>query len=134
MALARWGDDALVNTYGERFSARTDQALPLFVAPAGAERDVAEQYARFQRMVAPLGTSVERVTLSARLAWQLRLASGLNLMLGRDTEAAQERLSRFVAVYERTLGAIPRKHEYVDLRYPNGFALRLPELSPTVKG
>jgi len=104
------------------------------VAPAGAEREVAEQYARFQRAVAPLGTSVERVTLSARLAWQLRLASGLNVMLGRDTEAAQERLSRFVAVYERTLGRIPRKHEYVDLRYPNGFALRLRELPAAAEG
>src|SRR5262245_39888934 len=33
VALARWGDDALVNTYGERFAGKTDQALPLFIGP-----------------------------------------------------------------------------------------------------
>ena len=128
VALARWGDDALVNTYGERFQARTDSALPLFVAPAGTEHEVASRYARFVRLVAPLGTSVERVVLTPRFAWQLRLATGLNVMLGRDAEAAEERLRRFVAVYGQTLEKIPRRHEYVDLRYPNGFALRVPEL------
>ena len=27
-----------------------------------------------------------------------------------------------------TVARVGRKHEYVDLRYPNGFAVRLPEL------
>jgi cell division protein FtsQ len=128
VALARWGDDALVNTYGERFRARSDQPLPLFVAPAGTEREVARRYARFSDLAKPLGSALERVVLTPRLAWQLRLDSGLNILLGRDAEAAEERLRRFVAVYETTLKKIPRRHEYVDLRYPNGFALRIPEL------
>ena len=128
VALARWGDEALVNTYGERFKASTDAALPLFVAPEGTERELAARYARFVGLVAPLATPVERVVLTQRFAWRLRLASGLNLMLGRDADAAEERLRRFVSVYELTLGRIARSHEYVDLRYPNGFALRVPEL------
>jgi cell division protein FtsQ len=131
--LARWGDDGLINTYGERFRAQTDQALPLFVAPVGTEAEVARRYARFARTVAPLGSPLERVVLTPRLAWQLRLQSGLNLMLGRDAEAAEERLRRFVGAYELTLKSINRRHEYVDLRYPNGFALRIPELEG-VKG
>ena len=128
VALARWGDDALVNTYGERFQARSDAALPLFVAPAGSEREITRRYARFTDLLKPLGTGLERVVLTPRLAWQLRLHSGLNILLGRDADAAQERLRRFVDVYETTLKKIPRRHEYVDLRYPNGFALRIPEL------
>ena len=133
VALARWGDDALVNTYGERFVARFatsgDQPLPLFVAPTGTEQQVASRYASFSRIVAPLGTSVDRIVVSPRLAWQLRLANGLNLMLGRDSDGGEERLRRFVASYADTLGKIQRRHEYVDLRYPNGFALRIPELT-----
>jgi len=39
-----------------------------------------------------------------------------------------ERLSRFVAFYAQTLGALNRRLDYVDLRYPNGFALRVPEI------
>jgi cell division protein FtsQ len=68
------------------------------------------------------------VVLTQRYAWQLRLANGLHVMLGRDGDVAESRLRRFVEVYPETLGRMARKHEYVDLRYPNGFALRVPEL------
>jgi cell division protein FtsQ len=128
VALARWGDDALVSIHGERFNGTTDQVLPLFLGPPGTEREVALRYARFANAVAPLGTPVQRVVLTPRYAWQLRLASGLHVMLGRDAEAAEARLRAFVAAYPQTLGRMARKHEYIDLRYPNGFALRVPEL------
>lgn len=128
VALARWGSDALVNTYGERFSAKTDQVLPLFLAPAGHETEVTLRYGSFKELLAPLGVVPERVVLSQRLAWQLRLSSGLHVMLGRDGDQAEARLRRFVGVYDSTLKTLQRKHEYVDLRYPNGFALRIPEL------
>ena len=128
VALARWGDLALVNTYGERFPGRTDLALPLFLAPDGHETEVTLRYGGFKTLLAPLGLEPERVVVSQRLAWQLRLSNGLHVMLGRDGEQAEARLRRFVGVYDATLKAMPRKHEYVDLRYPNGFALRVPEL------
>jgi cell division protein FtsQ len=69
------------------------------------------------------------VILTPRFAWQLRLASGLTIVLGREMAAysVDARLTRFVAVYARTLGSIAQRHDYVDLRYPNGFALRLPD-------
>ena len=128
VALARWGDEALVNTHGERFVGKTQEALPSFIGPAGTQAEVARRYARFSAIVAPLGTKVERVVLSARHAWQLRLANGLHLALGRDPEAAELRLKSFVAAYPATLSAGGRRYEYVDLRYPNGFAVRVPDL------
>jgi cell division protein FtsQ len=128
VALARWGDEGLVNTYGERFNGRTEQALPIFSGPAGSEPELARRYARFAQLVAPLGAELERVILTPRYAWQLRLASGLHIMLGRDADAGESRLQRFVDAYPATLGRIARPHEYVDLRYPNGFAVRVPEL------
>jgi len=124
VALARWGDDALVNTYGERFGGKTDQVLPVFIGPAGTQAEVARRYAKFTAIVAPLGTKIERVSLSARHAWQLRLANGLHLALGRDADLAENRLRRFVEVYP----TVKNKNEYVDLRYPNGFAVRVPDL------
>jgi len=128
VAFARWGNDALVNTHGERFSAKTDQVLPLFLAPAGHEAEVTLRYGSFKALLAPLGVVPERVVLSQRLAWQLRLSNGLHIMLGRDGDQAEARLRRFVGAYAATLQSMQRKHEYVDLRYPNGFALRIPEL------
>jgi cell division protein FtsQ len=128
VALARWGEDALVNIQGEKFLGKTKEFLPYFSAPAGTEAEVARRYGRFAQLVAPLGTELERVVLTPRLAWQLRLSNGLHLMLGRDGEQAEARLARFVDTYAATLGRIARRHEVVDLRYPNGFALRLPEI------
>jgi cell division protein FtsQ len=125
VALARWGERELVNTFGERFAGVAETPLPLFVAPPGSEGEVALRYRNFAAALEPLGTSLERVVLTQRYAWQLRLASGLHLMLGRDGEQAEARLRRFIAAYP----ALERKkhHEYVDLRYPNGFALRASE-------
>ncbi|HUG79827.1 MAG TPA: cell division protein FtsQ/DivIB [Burkholderiales bacterium] len=123
--LARWGDDALINAHGERFSGTTQAALPVFIAPPGTEFELSWRYARFARALEPLGERLERVVLTPRFAWQLRLGNGLQLMLGRDADAAEERLRRFVEVYP----AFPRgtRHDYVDLRYPNGFVVRSPE-------
>ncbi len=53
VALARWGDDALVNTHGERFLGKTDQAIPMFLGPAGTEGEVTRRYARFARPASP---------------------------------------------------------------------------------
>jgi hypothetical protein len=58
-------------------------------------------------------------------------------MLGRDADGAAARLARFVEVHASTLGSSGRerarelagRHGQVDLRYPNGFALRVPEAS-----
>src|SRR6185295_3390522 len=119
VALARWGGDALVNTYGERFAGTADEALPLFSAPPGSEAEMTRRYERFSFLVAPLESPIERVILSARHAWSLRLASGLQLTLGRDGDLAEQRLERFVEAYARAAGSGPLP-QVVDLRYPNG--------------
>ena len=51
-------------------------------------------------------------------------------MLGRDAGEipVEKRLARFVAAYPQTLAKMPQRHEYVDLRYPNGFALRVADM------
>ena len=130
VALAHWGAAGLVNTHGELFAARSDASLPVFAGPPGAEAEVVRRYRKFAELLAPLADAPHRVTLTSRYAWQLRLQSGLHLELGRDHpgETAERRLARFVASYPQTLGRMQRRHEYVDLRYSNGFALRIPEL------
>lgn len=123
-ALARWGALALVNTYGELFAAAPDEKLPLFVGPAGTSQEMAQRYAAFGQALAPLKQPVAQVILSPRRAWQLRLENGMVIELGRNQ--TQERLERFVALYERSVGRLGRRIDHVDLRYSNGFAVRLP--------
>lgn len=122
--LARWGAGALVNTYGEPFAGETDLPLPLFIGPPGTEAEIARRYAGFVALVAPLGSPLERVVLSARHAWQLRLASGLQITLGRDAErdGVEQRLARFVDAFSRH--PLAGRVDTVDLRYPGGFSVR----------
>jgi cell division protein FtsQ len=128
-ALARWSDRQLLNTYGELFDADSDTMLPRLAGPPGTEREVARRYLAFRELVAPLDSEPTHVTLSARYAWQMRLANGLVLELGRDQarQSLEERLARFVAVYPRTAAHLNQRIEKIDLRYPSGFAIRLPE-------
>ncbi len=139
VALARWGqpeDGRLVNSHGEAFDGSSDEALPVFAGPSGTEAEVARRYAMFRQMLAPLRLEPSIVMLSPRYSWQLRLSNGLAIQIGRDADkdGIADRLRRFVSVYPETLGSLDRKFDYVDLRYPNGFALRVPgigELPPT---
>lgn len=124
--LARWAGGALVNTQGEVFSAAYNGELPVFAGPEGMAREIAIQYRHFRANLATIGEAPVRVEVSPRRAWQVKLASGMTLALGR--ESIEARLSRFVAVHDRTLGQLGRRIDYVDLRYANGFAARIPEL------
>jgi len=127
VALARWGGDGLVDAQGERFPGSGGGALPLFAGPAGTEGELTRRYRAFVAILAPLGTVPGQVVLSARRAWQLQLDDGLLLELGRDApgDPVESRLGRFVAAYPQTLGRMTQKVGHVDLRYPNGFALRV---------
>jgi cell division protein FtsQ len=123
--LARWGNDALVNIHGEVFAAAYDSVLPVFIGPdAASAKEITIQYDYFRRSLAAIDEAPAQVQMSPRRAWEVRLASGLTLELGRDDIEA--RLDRFVAAYARTVGQLPHRPAYVDLRYSNGFAVRVP--------
>jgi cell division protein FtsQ len=132
VALARWRDSALVNTYGELFAAASSEALPVFVAPDGTSAEVAQRHAAFQRLLVALDKRPVQVTLSERRAWEVRLDDGYVLELGRSH--MEERLRRFVSAYDRTLAQLPARGYRVDLRYPNGFAVRTPQFPPRARG
>jgi cell division protein FtsQ len=124
--IARWSDKGLLNKYGELFAGDADTALPLLEGPPGTESLVAGRYTVFRALLTPLGTDVVELALSPRHAWQVRLASGATLALGREEprEPAEARLERFVAAYPQIVAALGQPLEHVDLRYPNGFAVR----------
>lgn len=132
VAVARWhqadGEPHLVNSFGEVFPAVSNQPLPVFVGPEGAASEILARYREFERALAVLGRSPVTVALSAREAWQLRLDNGTVLDLGRDEakHPLTERVARFVAHWpaaqERTRIAAGVA---ADMRYPNGFALRV---------
>jgi len=136
--VARWeestkgGRNELVNSHGEVFAAllpeKEGAGLPLLFGPAGTAPELLQRHGKWIAAFAPLGRRPVQVLLSPRLSWQLRLDDGLVLDLGRDEakHPLSERLARFVSHY-RT--ALEKLHlvagGVVDMRYPNGFALRV---------
>ena len=125
--LARWGNVGLVNRQGEVFEAAYDASLPVFVGPAGTSREVALQYDSLRRAFLSIGREPVHVQLSQRRAWRVQLDDGMTLEIGR--EQVESRLKRFLSAYQHTLVPLNRRIGYVDLRYANGFAARVPELA-----
>jgi len=129
-AAALWkpgeGETRLVSDRGEVFSAASGVALPVFAGPEGSAPEVLRGYRTFAEILTPLGREPHGVSLSPRLAWQLRLDDGLLIDLGRDQPKAPiaERLRRFAAVYREALAKAGAPVTLADLRYPAGFALR----------
>jgi cell division protein FtsQ len=121
--LARWGNAALVNTHGEVFDAAYDGKLPIFIGPSGTSKEIAIQYDFFRRQLASIDAKPVMVQVTPRRAWQVKLENGPTLELGR--EDVEARLARYIQVHDRTVGALKRRIDYVDLRYANGFAVRI---------
>jgi cell division protein FtsQ len=124
--LARWGGEALVNTHGEVFTAAFDGRLLTFVAARESLKEITIQYEFFRRNLAAVGLAPVQIQVSPRRAWQVRADNGMTIDLGR--EDIEPRLERFIGAYPRTIGRLQRRIDHVDLRYPNGFAVRIPEL------
>lgn len=121
-ALARWNADALVSTRGEVFAASFSGKLPRFRGPEGSAPVMAQEYSTIAPMLAPLASPIAELHLSARGAWQVLLESGLTLDLGRGDVGP--RIERFVTAWPG-LAARGVETKHADLRYANGFALRI---------
>lgn len=131
--LARWGEGRgeLVNSFGEVFVATPEdaelEALPLLYGPPGTAPELLRRYAEFVASFKPVGERPVQVILSPRLAWQLKLENGMLVEMGREQTKAPvgARLQRFIEVYPETVGKRATRPSVVDLRYPNGFAMRI---------
>lgn len=123
--LARWQQDRLLNLRGQVFNPADIEppaGLPLLSGPDGSEGEVLGRYRDLQVRLQPFGREVRELRLDARRAWTLQLDSGLVIRLGN--KQVEARLSRFFRVYPR-LQQMQEQLREMDLRYPNGFAVRV---------
>jgi cell division protein FtsQ len=123
-AVACWGEGGLLNAAGELFlpsAERLPPELPRLDGPAGTEALVTGRYFAIQRQLEHRGMSAARLALDARGAWTLTLHNGLQVRLGANR--VEQRIDRFFRVLDGTLANLAGELDYVDLRYPNGFAV-----------
>ncbi|MEZ5645813.1 MAG: cell division protein FtsQ/DivIB [Burkholderiaceae bacterium] len=122
------GSGQLVNTFGEVFEAMPDDSddLPEL---AGPQAQSAQIWAAFQQLrpeLAGLDMVLERLELNDRGNWRARLDSGAYIELGRGTP---DMLLERARLFTGTVGQLTQRYagaiQTVDMRYPNGYALRL---------
>ena len=138
-AIALWGqegDARLVNSYGEVFEANQGDVesddLPLLSGPQGQAGLVLQAYRRLEPVFEKLDVRLEQLELTGRGSWRARLDDGAVLELGHGTlEEIDARAQRFVATLTQVASKFGRKLESADLRYSNGYALKLRGITTT---
>ncbi len=132
-ALGTWGEQEgrLISVDGILFTANLDEAeedgkLPVLDGPDDSAREVAQRLAELREWLAPVKLAPRSLLLSKRYAWTAKLDNGIMLNLGRahEREQLKARVDRFVSVYPQLAAALPGRIESVDMRYPNGLALK----------
>jgi cell division protein FtsQ len=139
-----WGADSdsrMVNSFGEVFEANSADALadelPRFVGAEGQSAKIWEMYQQLAATLQPLDAAIEQLELSARGAWRMQLESGAFIELGSGSSAeVLARLQKFLATHKQVLISYQRsgleRIESVDLRYSEGYAIRLTGVSTVV--
>ncbi|MEY2952787.1 MAG: hypothetical protein RLZZ401_874 [Pseudomonadota bacterium] len=135
-AVAYWGAEdelRLVNSFGEVFEANVDEVeqddLPHLSGPDRQSHQVLAMYRLLKGPFALLDTGLEMLELSARGSWRAGLDSGavIDMGTGSDEEIVQ-RVLRFVHTFTQVSSRYGRHADALlsaDLRYPQGYALRL---------
>ena len=131
-----WGPESesrLVNTYGEVFDANVDEveqdSLPRFIGPDGQGPALLAMYQAVKPMFEDMDLVVEQMELTGRGSWRVTLDNGADLELGRGpAEELLPRVQRFLKTLTQVAakyGRSPQSLESADLRYAQGYALRL---------
>ncbi|NJD32025.1 MAG: FtsQ-type POTRA domain-containing protein [Gammaproteobacteria bacterium] len=124
VAAARWNEAGLLNARGELFirNARyLPPELPQLEGPEGTEGMVAQLYLDSQGRLLEAGLRLTGVRLDERGAWELELANGVVVKLGR--QAVTDRLDRFIRLASSLVAKRLAEINYVDMRYTNGFSV-----------
>lgn len=124
VAIARWGDEALLNQYGELFAPPATEfpgGLPVLHGPEGKERELIERFLSVAELAKQIGQKPRALVEDQRRAWHLLLDNGVEVTLGRGDPV--NRVERLVEVYPQGLQAEFARVARIDMRYTNGFAV-----------
>ncbi len=136
--LGTWGNEGrLLSTKGELFTvnmaeAEEDYDLRAFSGPEGSEKEVLAHYGEFCRQFAQIHLVPRAVHLSSRYAWSIRLDNGMRVEFGREKnrDTINDLMKRLKDVYPQLQAKLGDNIENIDMRYPNGLALRVKGKQP----
>lgn len=133
---AYWGPEGsatLVNSQGDVFEADADDVeqdgLPRLLGAPERSAEMLDMVRRLAPVLAPLGAGIDTLELTGNGGWRVLLAGGAVLELGSGTQeqllARAHRLVHTLPGVAQQQGRRADALEYADLRYADGYALRL---------
>lgn len=141
-AVAFWGTDSdarLVNSFGEVFEVNQGDVeaedLPLLKGPNGQAALVVQGFTAVEPLFKKLDTTLSELELTQRGSWRALLEGGAVIEMGLGSPVdIQARVQRFVATVGQTESKFDRNLESADLRYANGYAIKLRGVTTMVAG
>ena len=122
--VARWGEGGLVTERGTLLPVRGGgevDTLPLLSGPRHKARRLRARLFDLTAVLDRIGGGIERLELSEAGNWLVGFADGVSLVFRNDQDTD---VRRFAAIYPIALEGRRISIERIDLRYPNGFAVR----------
>ena len=140
--LAFWGQESdarLVNTFGEVFEVNQgdveSEDFPRLNGPQGQAALVLQGFQRLSPLFEKIDGVLEQLELTSQGNWRGRLDRGAVIDLGHGTlDEINVRAERFIATLAQVSSRYGRDLESADLRYPNGYAIKLRGVTTTGAG
>lgn len=133
--IARWGKKGFLNRLGDQLLLPENsnlKSLPVLEADFGSSQDMIAQYLLLAELLAPTDLKLIELQRDAVGAWQVKTASGVRIVLGRDQII--EKIRRLVVVWGSGLDIQLNNIATIDLRYPNGLAVSWRDQNLVVSG
>lgn len=122
--IARWGENGLMNAYGEVFFPKSIElyaSLPMLYGEESRAKQLASIFEESLNQLKKLGLQLHGLFEDDRQSKHLVLSNGMIIAIGDgDTN---EKINRFTAAYKQFLFPYIAELKKVDLRYTNGLAV-----------
>jgi cell division protein FtsQ len=136
LPVAQWGtegDGKFLSVEGAVFEVNADDvdsdALPTLKGPESQAKTVLEMFQYLKPLLAKMDMNLDKLELSQRGSWSAQLESGATLELGNGS---QQEIGDKLHLFFKTLTQVASRYGRTatsllsaDLRYENGYALRL---------
>lgn len=123
--VARFGKNGVLNSEGSVFypdAKSFPQNLPDLEGPIDQSMMLLNFYRTANMVSQLLGLTVIALHVNTEQSWDLQLSNHIKVILGRQDVLT--RFKRFVAIYPKITAVSKQPMRVVDLRYPNGVAVK----------
>ena len=123
--VARWGEQQILNNVGDYIDVINKDSvshLPVIFSQVGNTEEIIKIYQLISELLGPIGLRIDKVESDNAGSWTLTVLSDIKIILGRDQLV--EKLQRLQSVWLAELSSQEKNINVIDLRYPNGLAVK----------